>query len=84
MGPLPDHRPGVSCPNFLFGPADIVVALGQDGVVANTMKYLDGHPLIGVNPDAGRYDGILLPFVAGRSPCPAAARSPPTSAASRP
>ncbi len=51
-------------PNFIFGPADIVVALGQDGVVANTMKYLDGHPLIGVNPDAGRYDGVLLPFVA--------------------
>jgi NAD kinase len=51
-------------PNFIFGPSDIVVALGQDGVVANTMKYLDGHPLIGLNPDAGRYDGILLPFVA--------------------
>ena len=51
-------------PNFIFGPSDIVVALGQDGVVANTMKYLDGHPLIGLNPDAQRYDGILLPFVA--------------------
>src|SRR5262249_39246739 len=51
-------------PNFIFGPRDIVVALGQDGLVANTMKYLDGHPLIGLNPDAGRYDGILLPFVA--------------------
>ncbi|MES5482949.1 sugar kinase [Bradyrhizobium sp. INPA03-11B] len=50
-------------PNFIFGPSDIVVALGQDGVVANTMKYLDGHPLIGLNPDAKRYDGILLPFV---------------------
>jgi NAD kinase len=52
-------------PNFIFGPSDIVVALGQDGLVANTMKYLDGHPLIGVNPDAARYDGILLPFVTG-------------------
>jgi NAD kinase len=49
-------------PSFLFGPSDIVVALGQDGLVANTMKYLDGHPLIGVNPDPARYDGILLPF----------------------
>ncbi|MBR0711268.1 sugar kinase [Bradyrhizobium liaoningense] len=49
-------------PNFIFAPDDIVVALGQDGVVANTMKYLDGHPLIGVNPDPARYDGILLPF----------------------
>jgi NAD kinase len=51
-------------PNFIFGLSDIVVALGQDGLVANTMKYLDGHPLIGLNPDAKRYDGILLPFVA--------------------
>jgi NAD kinase len=49
-------------PNFIFGPSDIVVALGQDGLVANTMKYLDGHPLIGLNPDARRHDGILLPF----------------------
>lgn len=51
-------------PNFLFGPDDVVIALGQDGVVANTMKYLDGQPLIGVNPDAHRYDGVLLPFEA--------------------
>jgi NAD kinase len=55
-------------PNFIFGPSDIVVALGQDGVVANTMKYLDGHPLIGLNPDARRHDGILLPFVAADLP----------------
>lgn len=49
-------------PNFLFGPHDIVVALGQDGLVANTLKYLDGQPLIGVNPDPKRWDGVLLPF----------------------
>jgi NAD kinase len=49
-------------PNFLFGTEDVVVALGQDGLVANTMKYLAGHPLVGVNPDPQRWDGILLPF----------------------
>jgi NAD kinase len=49
-------------PSFLFGPDDVVVALGQDGLVANTMKYLDGQPLIGVNPDPRRFDGVLLPF----------------------
>src|SRR5262249_15439143 len=49
-------------PNFLFAPDDIVVALGQDGLVANTMKYLAGQPLGGVNPDAVRYDGVLLRF----------------------
>ena len=52
-------------PNFLFGPEDIVVALGQDGLVANTLKYLNGHPLIGVNPDPARWDGRLLPFGLG-------------------
>lgn len=49
-------------PNFLFGSDDVVITLGQDGLVANTLKYLDGQPLIGVNPDSYRYDGILLPF----------------------
>lgn len=51
-------------PNFLFGAEDVIVALGQDGLVANTMKYLNGQPLIGINPDPYRYDGILLPFEA--------------------
>ena len=49
-------------PNFVFGPEDTIVALGQDGLVANTLKYLNGQPLIGVNPDPKRYDGQLLPF----------------------
>lgn len=49
-------------PNFIFGPTDTVVAVGQDGLVANTLKYLDSQPLIGVNPDPSRYDGQLLPF----------------------
>lgn len=49
-------------PNFVFGEQDIVVTLGQDGLVANTLKYLNGQPLVGVNPDPKRYDGQLLPF----------------------
>lgn len=49
-------------PNFLFGPSDVVVAVGQDGLVANTLKYLDGQPLVAVNPEPKRYDGLLLPF----------------------
>jgi len=51
-------------PNFIFGKEDIVVAVGQDGLVANTLKYLDKQPLIGVNPDPARWDGMLLPFQA--------------------
>jgi hypothetical protein len=49
-------------PNFIFAPDDIVVVIGQDGLVANTLKYLDGQPLIGINPDPSRWDGVLLPF----------------------
>lgn len=48
--------------NYVFAPDDIVVALGQDGLVANTMKYLDGQPLLGLNPEPSRWDGLLLPF----------------------
>jgi NAD kinase len=51
-------------PSFLFGPQDIVVTLGQDGLVANTLKYLNGQVLVGVNPDPRRFDGVLLPFTA--------------------
>jgi NAD kinase len=49
-------------PNFIFGPHDTVVAIGQDGLVANTLKYLSNQPLIGVNPDPHRWEGVLLPF----------------------
>lgn len=52
-------------PNFVFAPEDIVVTLGQDGLVANTLKYLDGQPVVGVNPDPERWDGRLLPFHVG-------------------
>ena len=51
-------------PSFLFGPQHIVVTLGQDGLVANTLKYLNGQLLVGVNPDPRRIDGVLLPFTA--------------------
>jgi len=47
---------------FLFGSDDLIVAIGQDGLVANVAKYLDGQLVIGVNPDPGLYDGILVPI----------------------
>ena len=49
-------------PNFIFGPKDTVVVLGQDGLVANVLKYLDGQLLLGANPDPRRWEGVLLPF----------------------
>ena len=47
---------------YLFAPKDVVVVLGQDGTVANTAKYVGRCPLLGVNPDPERFDGVLLPF----------------------
>lgn len=52
-------------PNMLFGKDDVVIAVGRDGLVCNTMKYLNGQKLIGVNPDPARWDGVLLPFEVG-------------------
>src|SRR6202035_353153 len=45
---------------------DVVVAVGQDGLVANVAKYLDGQPVLGVNPDPSLYDGILVPLSSDR------------------
>ena len=47
-------------PRFLFAPEDVVVAVGQDGLVANVAKYLDGQPVIGVDPEPGRNPGVLV------------------------
>lgn len=49
-------------PNYLFAEDDIVVVVGQDGLVANTLKYVR-NPVIAVNPDPARNAGLLLPFL---------------------
>jgi NAD kinase len=74
---LPDGR-GATCkvqpldrgflPAFLFEGTAAVVVVGQDGLVANAAKYVDGRPMIGVNPDPARFDGVLLPFRADSEP----------------
>ena len=46
---------------FLFAADDLILVVGQDGLVPNTAKYLQGQLIIGVNPDADRYDGVLCP-----------------------
>ena len=46
---------------FLFEPEDVVLVVGQDGLVANVAKYLDGQPVIGLNPEPDRYPGVLVP-----------------------
>ncbi|MEI7834714.1 MAG: sugar kinase [bacterium] len=49
-------------PNFTFAATDLVVTLGQDGLVANTAKYLQEQSLLALNPDPKLIDGILIPF----------------------
>ena len=44
---------------FLFEPDDVVVVLGQDGLVANVAKYLAGQPVIGLNLEPG----VLVPHL---------------------
>ncbi|PWI14936.1 hypothetical protein DI272_12765 [Streptomyces sp. Act143] len=45
---------------FLFAPEDVVVVVGQDGLVANVAKYLAGQPVLGVDADPGRNPGVLV------------------------
>nr|WP_244957333.1 hypothetical protein [Candidatus Frankia nodulisporulans] len=45
---------------FLFAPDDVVICVGQDGLVANVAKYLDGQPVLGINADVGRNPGVLV------------------------
>jgi NAD kinase len=45
---------------FMFEPDDVVIALGQDGLVANIAKYLTGQVVVGLNPAPDRYDGVLV------------------------
>ncbi len=49
-------------PNYVFAPDELVITVGQDGLVANTAKYALSRPILGINPEPARYDGVLLPF----------------------
>ncbi|PJI93613.1 hypothetical protein [Luteimicrobium subarcticum] len=45
---------------FLWAPEDVVVVVGQDGLVANVAKYLDAQPVLGVDPAPGANPGVLV------------------------
>ncbi len=55
-------------PRFLFEPEDLVVVVGQDGLVANVSKYLQGQPALGINPAREIYDGILVRHLPREAP----------------
>jgi NAD kinase len=48
-------------PRWSFDPGDIVVVVGQDGLVANVARYLDNQLVIGINPEPERNPGVLVP-----------------------
>ncbi len=54
-------------PNFIVAPDQVIITVGQDGLVANTAKYVRGTPIVAVNPDPERFDGVLLPFLAAEA-----------------
>jgi NAD kinase len=45
---------------FLLTPEDIIAVVGQDGLVANAAKYLNGQPVVGIDPEPGMNPGILV------------------------
>jgi hypothetical protein len=49
---------------FGFEPGDLVVVVGQDGLVANTAKYLEAQPVVGIDPEPGRNPGVLVTHLA--------------------
>ena len=53
---------------FLFTPEDIIIVIGQDGLVANVAKYLDGQPVLGVNPAPEVNEGVLVPLSVQSAP----------------
>lgn len=54
-------------PTFQFQREDLIITLGQDGLVANTAKYVGTQPIVAVNPEQERFDGILLPFLSDQA-----------------
>jgi NAD kinase len=61
----PDWRRGLveraDLPRFLFAPDDLVVVVGQDGLVANVAKYVAEQVVVGIDPEPGRNPGVLVP-----------------------
>ncbi|HSV37748.1 MAG TPA: hypothetical protein VLI04_03215 [Nocardioidaceae bacterium] len=53
---------------FPFEPDDRVVVVGQDGLVANVAKYLDGQPVLGVDPGVSGNLGVLTRHALGEVP----------------
>ena len=61
--PLGWHRTRIDradLDRFLFEPRDLVVVVGQDGLVANVARFLAGQPVVGVDGAPGDNPGVLV------------------------
>jgi len=45
---------------FLFADDDAIAVVGQDGLVANVAKYLNGQLVVGIDPVPRRHLGVLV------------------------
>jgi hypothetical protein len=70
-------------PRFMFEPGDIIVVVGQDGLVANAAKYLDGQCVVGINAEPARNPGVLVPHQPQAAAALLAAAARPGSPVSR-
>jgi NAD kinase len=68
LGLKQQHLDRALVPTYLFAPHDLIVTVGQDGLVANVAKYVGVQPVVAINPDPARHDGALLPFTVDQAP----------------
>lgn len=70
-------------PRLRFDPEDVVLAVGQDGLVANVAKYVTDQPVVGVDPEPGINPGVLVRHAAASVPAVLAAVGAGTARAQR-
>jgi NAD kinase len=73
----------VDLPRLRFDPEDVVLAVGQDGLVANVAKYVADQPVIGIDPEPGVNPGVLVRHSAAALPKLLAAVAAETAAGER-
>jgi NAD kinase len=54
-------------PTFTFGPRDLIVTLGSDGLIVNTAKYASGIPILAFRPDGVAAESQLAPVAVGQA-----------------
>ena len=53
-------RDVIATSDSVFRKNDLIIAVGPDGLFVNLAKYTTGQPILTVNPDSERIDGVLM------------------------